>query len=130
MNCTRVFPRGVDPGFKHLKDEEIVLACQTCVDDSAFEIGITLGDERRLDTRCRYRRKANFFERVHASAGGVPATYSLCRELHCRDIDHAFLCRLQYAESKVLVADHAAHDGGSKSIIVCHDMVTILARPI
>ncbi len=45
-----------DPGLERFEDEDVALGCQSPVNDSACEIGITLADEWRLDARRGHRR--------------------------------------------------------------------------
>jgi len=106
----RVFLRGIDPRIEHLKDEDVVFGRHPHIDDPAFEIGIALVDERRLDAGAGHRCQAEFLELVGPAPRGVSAAHYLCRQFHRRDVDHAFLGRLHHTERVVPVADHATHE--------------------
>jgi hypothetical protein len=43
----QVFLRGIDPGFDHFKNEQVVLVYQPCIHDIALQIGEALGDKWR-----------------------------------------------------------------------------------
>lgn len=110
MNRLRVFACGVDPRFEHLKDEEVVFGYHLPVEDLAFKIRIALVDERCLDARGGRLREPKGFELVDLSSGGIPAAHHLFRQLHRRDVDHAFFGRLQDVERVVSIANYATHD--------------------
>ena len=77
------FLGGVDPGLERFEDEDVALGCQSPVNDSACEIGITLADERRLDAR----RGTGVRPRV-ARAGG-----------HSRLLGHSYTTRCRFTSS-------------------------------
>ena len=98
MNRPRVFACGVDPCFEHLKDEEVVFDYHLPIDGLAFKICIAFVDERCLDARGGRLREPKGSELVDLSSGGVPAAHHLFRQLHRRDVDHAFPGCLQDVE--------------------------------
>jgi len=106
----RVFLRGIDPRLEHLKDEDVVCGRHPHIDDLAFEIGIALVDERRLDAGSGHRCQAELLELVGPAPRSVSAANYLCRQFHRRDVDHAFLSRLHHAERVVPVTDHTTHE--------------------
>lgn len=110
MNRPRVFACGVDPRLEHLKDEEVVFGYHLPINDLAFKIRIALADERCLDARGEYLCEPKGLELVDLSSGGIPAAYHLFRQLHRRDVDHAFPGCLQDVERVVSIANHTTHD--------------------
>jgi len=75
----RVLLRWIDPGFDHFQNEEIVLIDKPRIDNLAFQIGETLGDERRGNALGWSYRQAEFFELVHILAGTVANSNDLAR---------------------------------------------------
>ena len=56
----------IDPGLEHFKDEEIVLVDKTVLGGLfAFEIGETLGHQRRRHALGRHRRQTDLLELLH-----------------------------------------------------------------
>ena len=107
-----VLPRRVDPCLKHLKDEEVVLRHQALINHPAFKIRITLADERNCDSGGGQGSEAKCPGFADLASRAVPAIHSLFRQLQCRDVDHAFLGRLQDVERVVPIADYATYGRG------------------
>lgn len=110
MDCSRVFSRGVDPCLQYFEDEEVVLLHHPCIHNPAFEVRITLLDERRRHMGRRRRSEEEGPELVNAPSGGIAALHRLFRQIHCRDVDDTLPGGLQDTERMAPVADHAAHD--------------------
>jgi hypothetical protein len=64
MNRSRALPIGVDPGFDHSKNRKVVSGNHPGINDSAFEVGIALVNERGLNLRGRDSREMKHFESV------------------------------------------------------------------
>ena len=57
MDRSRLLAFGVDPGFDDFQDEKVVFRGHPGVDNSAFEVGVALVDERCVDLGGRSRRR-------------------------------------------------------------------------
>lgn len=110
MNRLRVFACWIDPRFEYFKDEEVVFGYHLPIDDCAFKIRMALVDEWCLYARGRRLCEPEGLKFVDLSSRCVPATHYLFRQLLRRDVDHAFLGRLQDVERVVPIANHATHD--------------------
>jgi len=64
MNRLRMLLPRINPGFDHLKDEEVVLNYHIPINNLAFKIGIAFVDKRRLDTRGGHWRESKLLELV------------------------------------------------------------------
>ena len=65
MNRPWPFPARINPCLDHLQHEEVVFIHQRSVNHLAFQIGVTLGDNRGFDDRAGHRREFEFFELVN-----------------------------------------------------------------
>ena len=102
---------------------------QPGVDHLAFEIGVALGHQRGLDPRGGHGRQPKRRELVHLSPRAVPAGDHLLRQLHGRDVDRALLVAFRMPKVWLRLLMTQPKIGGSKSSIVCQDMVMTFARP-
>lgn len=109
MECARILAGRVNPGLEHFKHKEVVAVHQPRIDHAAFQVGVALGDQWRVDQRSRRRRQAKGFELVHTSAGCIAATHHRRFQFHGRDVEHALPRRLQGIEAEISTADDAAH---------------------
>ena len=65
VNGLRIFLRRIDPGLEHFEDEEIVLVDETGIGHLAFEIGETLGYQRRRHALGWRRRQTKSIELLY-----------------------------------------------------------------
>src|SRR3989337_4591459 len=113
-------PQRVDPCLEYLEDEEIVLRHHARIHDLAFEICIALHDERRCDQGGGLGGKPEVLPQPTAFAASSTVGMLITHSLVAFRIPKVWL-RLLITQPTV---------GGSNSIIVCHDMAIIFARPL
>ena len=110
MKCARVLHAGINPSLEYFQYEKVVLAHHSVIDDLAFEIGEALDDEWWSNQRCLGWRQMEFLELIQPAPGAVTYTHDLLRQIHRRNVEHAFFGRLQRREAVVVPADDAAHE--------------------
>ena len=110
MDRFRLLLRRVDPRLDHFEDEEVVLRRQLRVDHLAFQIGVTLVDQRDIDQFAGRRRQMKLLELIDLSPRRVPDADHLGRQFDRRNVDDALLRGFQIAERMVPLADDDADD--------------------
>src|SRR5208282_2588937 len=96
---------GIDPGLEHFKDEEIVLVDETGIGHLAFEIGETLGHQRRRHALGWRRRQSESLELLYVPARAVADFHDFGRQFQRRNSDHALFGRPQCGKAVIGAAD-------------------------
>ena len=108
----RILLRRINPGLEHFKNEEVVLVDETSVGHLAFEIGKTLGHERRCHPLGWRRRQTKPLELVHISSRAVAYFHAPERQFELRNGAHALFRRPQCCKAVIGVADAVAMTRG------------------
>ena len=105
----RILLRWIDPCLDHFKNKEAELVDQTSIGHLAFEIGETLGHERRCHELGWHRRQAEPLELGYIAPRAVAHLHNLGRKLQRRNGDHALLRCPQRCKRVIAVADDAGN---------------------
>src|SRR5271154_6356291 len=120
-----------DMRFDYFEDEDVVAVNETIVFQHAFEIGVTLPDQRRLDVGGGLRRQPEFFELVDRGARAIANADDRVGQIHGRQVNDALPAAADEIEAVIAAGDHAADKRRHKfhDHVPAHGHYVALAAP-
>jgi hypothetical protein len=105
VNGLWILLRRIMPSFEDLENKEIEFVDEMGIDNLAFEVGETLGYERRRHTLGWRLRQTESLELVDIAARAITDSHDYLRQLQCRKGNYALLRLPQCSKAVIGVAD-------------------------
>ena len=105
-----------DVRLQHLEDEEVVLVDQCIVGETAFEIGVSLDDQRRHDAIGLLRGEPEVVKLVDLRAGRVSDPENRVGERRGRQVDHGFPVLAEWKREEFIKTKRTGIDPGGHEL--------------